>query len=215
MKSDEDWLRQALSEGNIPINDENIAALYIGIQNIIREYRIHKVATQKSAIGILVDDLSKIHKSAVVMASIFDAHLSSLFEIEIILAGFGFDSIAFADQLHRLSNAAEQACFMAEAEAAKTKSDMRRHKQEPETWLFLALHDLYEELVGKKPGIAGPLYRFTCEQCAPLISPDIAAPNTEDAFRKRMTAALRRRTGKITVFPRVIFPWKEQEPETS
>jgi hypothetical protein len=58
-----------------------------------------------------------------------------------------------------------------------------------------------------EPGIAGPLHRFT-KSCAALIDAGITVPESENSFQKRLTAALGRRTGKISVFPKVVFPGK-------
>jgi hypothetical protein len=70
------------------------------------------------------------------------------------------------------------------------------------------VHDLFSKLtVNHEPGIAGPLHRFT-KGCAALIDPGIVVPERENSFQKRLTAALARRTGKISVLPRVVFPGK-------
>jgi hypothetical protein len=85
---------------------------------------------------------------------------------------------------------------------------IKKRQQDPETWFFLAVHDLYSEITGNpKPGIAGPLHRFT-KRCAELVNAGIAVPESENSFQKRLTAALARRTGKISVLPKVIFPGK-------
>jgi len=36
----------------------------------------------------------------------------------------------------------------------------------------------------------------------------IAVPERENSFQKRLTAALARRTGKINILPKVVFPGK-------
>jgi hypothetical protein len=96
---------------------------------------------------------------------------------------------------------------MALAMAAQNGA-IRKRQQNPETWFFLAVHDLYSEITGNpKPGIAGPLHRFT-KHCAGLVATAIAVPESENSFRKRLTAALARRTGKISVLPQAIFPGK-------
>ena len=89
---------------------------------------------------------------------------------------------------------------------------IRRRRQNPETWLFLGAHDLFAKLTDdEQPGIAGPLHRFT-KHCAALIDQRIEVPESENSFQKRLTAALRRRTGKIDVTPRQVFPGKIAPP---
>src|SRR5712671_137557 len=84
----------------------------------------------------------------------------------------------------------------------------QKRRQNPETWFFVAVHDLYCEITADHdPGVAGPLHRFT-KHCAALIDARIVVPESENSFQKRLTAALARRTGKISVLPRIIFPGK-------
>jgi hypothetical protein len=86
---------------------------------------------------------------------------------------------------------------------------IKPRRQNPVTWLFLAVHDLFSEITGEdEPGTAGPLHRFT-KRCAALIDSEISVPENENSFHKRLTAALARRTGKIDVLPRIIFPGKQ------
>jgi hypothetical protein len=85
---------------------------------------------------------------------------------------------------------------------------IKKRAQTPETWFFLAVHDLFSALTGSpEPGVAGPLHRFT-ENCAALINAEIIVPERENSFQKRLTAALARRTGKIDVLPKIVFPGK-------
>src|SRR5207302_7111228 len=63
-----------------------------------------------------------------------------------------------------------------------------RHDETPETWLFLALHDLYAKLNGREPGIAGPLHRFI-KASVNVVDNQVAVPEPV-AFRARLSAAL-------------------------
>jgi hypothetical protein len=81
-------------------------------------------------------------------------------------------------------------------------------KTEAQLGKELSSHDLFGTITGNsEPGIAGPLHRFT-KRCAALIDARIAVPESENSFQKRLTAALDRRTGKINVVPKVVFPGK-------
>jgi len=89
---------------------------------------------------------------------------------------------------------------------AEEDQAIKPRRQNPVTWFLLAMHDLFSEITGEdQPGIAGPLHRFT-KRCAALIDARITVPESENFFQKRLTAALARRTGKIDVLPRIIFP---------
>jgi hypothetical protein len=71
----------------------------------------------------------------------------------------------------------------------------KKRQQNPETWFVLAVYDLFARLTDNpEPGIAGRLHRFT-KNCATLIDPRIAVPESENSFQKRLKAALDRRTG--------------------
>jgi hypothetical protein len=108
-----------------------------------------------------------------------------------------------AEDLRSLSEVIEILLVMAAQNGA-----IKKRQQDPETWFFLAAHDLFSEITGDpEPGIAGPLHRFT-KSCAALIDAGIAVPESENSFQKRLTAALARRTGKINILPKVIFPGK-------
>ena len=114
--------------------------------------------------------------------------------------------IAGEDPGHRRNNCAAES----RAEPNRTRVPHREKHQHmgQERPFFLAVHDLFSALTGNPdPGVAGPLHRFT-GYCAALIDPDIIVPERENSFQKRLTAALARKTGKINVFPKIIFPGK-------
>jgi len=122
----------------------------------------------------------------------------------------GIQVARLVEELRLLSPRLEMAIIMAGQDPAKKP---RRHN--PVTWLFLAVHDLFSQITGEdEPGIAGPLHRFT-RRCAALIDTEITVPDNENSFHKRLTAALARRTGKIDVLPRIIFPGKQGLPDDS
>jgi len=135
--------------------------------------------------------------------------MNGLGQIEVLLSealhGNGIGE--FLEQLRSLSSHIEMVLDILAQNTA-----IRRRRQNPETWFFLAAHDLFTKLTAnEEPGIAGPLHRFT-KHCAALIDERIKVPESENSFQKRLTAALRRRTGKIDVTPRRVFPGKIAPP---
>jgi hypothetical protein len=153
----------------------------------------------------LKKDLSRLYAACRTVVDILDADISGLCQIEVMLSDpwRGSQVPGLVNELRSLSSRIGTALAMAAQNRA-----IRKRQQDPETWFFLAVHDLYSEITGNpEPGIAGPLHRFT-KRCAELVNPGIAVPESENSFRKRLTAALARRTGKIDVLPKVIFPGK-------
>ena len=107
------------------------------------------------------------------------------------------------EELRSLSCRIEIALAMAKQDGA-----VKKRQQNPETWFFLEVYDLFSRLAGNpEPGVAGPLHRFT-QNCATLIDPSIAVSKSENSFQKRLNAALARRTGKICVGHGRDFPGK-------
>jgi hypothetical protein len=105
------------------------------------------------------------------------------------------------EELRSLSSRIEIALAMAKQDGA-----IKKRQQNPETWFFLVVHDLFARLTDNpEPGIAGRLHRFT-ENCATLIDPRIAVPKSENSFQKRLKAALDRRTETFAPVASAIFP---------
>ena len=136
---------------------------------------------------------------------ILDADLSGTGQIEALLCDpwRGSQIPRVLQELRLLSSRIEPPL----ATLAQNKA-IKKRQQNPETWFFVAVHDLFATITGNpEPGIAGPLHRFT-KRCAALIDARIAVPESANSFQKRLTAALDRRTGKINVAPRAVFPGK-------
>ena len=153
----------------------------------------------------LKKELSRLHVACRTVVDVLDADLSGLSQIGAMLSDpwRGSQVPRLVEELRLLSPQIEMALAMAAQEGT-----LKKRRQNPETWFFLAVHDLYSEITADHdPGVAGPLHRFT-KHCAALIDARIVVPESENSFQKRLTAALARRTGKISVLPRIIFPGK-------
>jgi hypothetical protein len=199
-------LRAALAAGKIPITDEAVAMLRGGLTTIGHGYHIERVIGEMSKTDTeLKSDLSRLNAACHTVVDILKTDLGGLGQIEAMLTDTWHGS-----QVPQIVEELGSLCSQVEIALAMVTQDglVKKRQQNPETWFFLAVHDLYSEITGTdQPGIAGPLHRFT-KHCAGLVDPNIAVPEGENAFRKRLTAALARRTGKINVFPRTIFPGK-------
>jgi hypothetical protein len=150
--------------------------------------------------------LLRLHKACRTIVDVIDTDLSDLGQIELILSDLwrGGQVLRLVEDLRSLSPQIEIALTMIAQDRAISKRG-----QNPETWFLLAAHDVFATITGNPdPGIAGPLHRFT-NHCAALIDSRIAVPKSENSFQKRLTAALARRTGKISVLPRAVFPGKQ------
>jgi hypothetical protein len=199
-------LRAAPIAGKISVTDKAFAILTAGLAAIGHGYHIERAISETAKTDTeLKEDLSRLHAACRTVVDVLDADMSGLCQIEVMLSDLGRGSQVpgLVEQLRSLSSRIGMALAMAAQNGA-----IRKRQQNPETWFFLAVHDLYSEITGNpKPGIAGPLHRFT-KHCAGLVAAAIAVPESENSFRKRLTAALARRTGKISVLPQAIFPGK-------
>ncbi len=197
-------LKAALIAGKIPVTDEALAILRAGLSTIGRGYHIDKVISGMAKTDTeLKKELSRLHVACRTVVDVLDADLSGLSQIGAMLSDpwRGSQVPRLVEELRLLSPQIEMALAMAAQEGT-----LKKRRQNPETWFFLAVHDLYSEItVDHEPG--GPLHRFT-KHCAALIDAGIVVPESENSFQKRLTAALARRTGKISVLPKIIFPGK-------
>jgi hypothetical protein len=199
-------LKMTLIAGKIPVTDEALMILSAGLSTIGQGYRIEKAISETVKTDIeLTKDLSRLHEASRTVVDILGADLSGSGQIETILADPWRGS-----QVPRLVEELRSVCSRIEIALAMAAQDgaIKRRQQNPETWFFLAVHDLFSEVTrNPKPGIAGPLHRFT-QSCAALVYPGIRVPASENSFQKRLAAALARRTGKINAFPESVFPGK-------
>jgi hypothetical protein len=183
-------LRAALIAGKIPTTDRALAMLGVGLSTIAREYHINKVISGAKTNIELKKDLFRLRAACRTLIDILSADLSGMGQIEAILSDPGRDSQMprLVEELRSLFPKIDIAWLMATQDATT-----KRRRQNTETWFFLAVHDLFSEITGEEPGIAGPLHRFT-KNCAELIDETITVPKNENSFHKRLTAALARRT---------------------
>jgi hypothetical protein len=199
-------LKAALIAGKIGVTDEALAVLSAELTTIGYGYRIEKWVSAKVKTDTdLKQDLSRLHTACRTVVDVFDADLSGSCQIEAILSDpwHGSQVPRLVEELRSLSSRIEIAVMMAKQDGA-----IKKRQQNPETWFLLAVHDLFSRLTGNpEPGIAGPLHRFT-KNCAPLIDPRIAVPESENSFQKRLNAALARRAGKIIARRKRDFPGK-------
>lgn len=199
-------LKATLIAGNIPVTDEALATLKAALSTIGHGYHIEKVFSGKPKTADLTRNLLRLHKACRTIVDVIDTDLSDLGQIELILSDLwrGRQVLRLVEDLRSLSPQIEIALTMIAQDRAISKRG-----QNPETWFLLAAHDVFATITGNPdPGIAGPLHRFT-NHCAALIDSRIAVPKSENSFQKRLTAALARRTGKISVVPRAVFPGKQ------
>jgi hypothetical protein len=124
------------------------------------------------------------------MADILTADAARGGPLDMVLSGFlpiGFAGKAFIANVRHLAAAAEGVRLM--------YYQSPRRRETPETFLFLALHDLFELIAERQPGIAGPLERFT-RASIEYLGFDIVAPEG-NSFRLRVSEALTDRRVKI------------------
>jgi len=199
-------LRATLVAGKIPASEEAITLLSSGLSTVGHGYHIEKVISRAGKTDVeLQKDLSRLYAACRTVVEVLDADMSGLYQIEAMLSDpyHGSPVPQIVEQLRMLSGRIALSLAVLEQNRA-----IKKRQQNPETWFFVAVYDLFAALTGNpEPGIAGPLHRFT-KRCAELIDPAIGVPKSENSFQKRLSAALARRTGKINVFPLIVFPGK-------
>ena len=199
-------LRAALIAGKIGVTDEALVALSAELTRIKLGYRIEKcISTEARTDTELKKDLSRLHTACRTVVEVFDADMSGACQIEAMMSDpwRGSQMPRLVEELRSLSSRIESALAMAKQDGA-----IKKRQQNPETWLFLEVYDLFSRLTGNpEPGVAGPLHRFT-QNCATLIDPSIVVPDGENSFQKRLKAALARRTGKMCARNKRDFPGK-------
>ena len=199
-------LNAALIAGKIPVTDQALTILQVGLATIARGYHLNKALRAVKTPTELRKELSRLYQACRTFLDVLDADLNGLGQIEAILSDTwpGGQLARVVGDLRAVYPRLEMAMLMVEQGQAKIP-----RRQNSATWFLLAVHDLFSEITGEAaPGIAGPLHRFT-KGCAALIEPGIDVPESENSFCKRVTAALARRTGKIDVLPRIVFPGKQ------
>jgi len=199
-------LNAALIAGKIPVTDQALTILQVGLATIARGYHLNKVLKAVKTPTELRKELLRLCQACRTFLDVLDPDLNGLGQIEALLSDTwpGGQLARVVGDLRAVYPRLDMAMLMVEQEQAKIA-----RRQNPATWFLLAVHDLFSEVTGEaEPGIAGPLHRFT-KRCAALIDPEIDIPESENSFHKRLTAALARRTGRIDVFPRIIFPGKQ------
>ena len=203
-------LKATLVAGRIRPTDEALATLSAGLSTISHGYHIERVISEGAKPEAeRRKELSQLHAALRTAISILDADMNGTRQIEILLYDpwHGSRIPEFLEKLRSQSSRIEMLLTMLAQNTA-----IKKRRQNPETWFFLAVHDLFATITGDpEPGIAGPLHRFT-QHCAVLTDPRIEVPESENSFQKRLTAALARRTGKIRVVPRRVFPGKITTP---
>jgi hypothetical protein len=178
-------LRATLIAGNIPV------ILSAGLSMIGHGYHIEKVISGEAKTDTEVrKELSKLDVAWRTVIDILDADLSGARQIEALLSDpwHGRQIPRIVGELRSLSCRIEPYL----ATLAQNRA-IKKRQQDPETWFFLAVYDLFATITGNhEPGIAGPLHRFT-KYCATLIDSRIAVPKSENSFQKRLSAAMARR----------------------
>jgi hypothetical protein len=198
--------KAALIAGKIRVTDEALATLSAGLATIGHGYRIEKcISGDAKSDTELKKDLTRLATACRTIVEVFDADMSGSCQIEAMLphTWHGSQVPRLVEELRSLSSQIEIALAMAKQDGA-----IKKRSQNPETWFFLVVHDLFARLTDNpEPGIAGRLHRFT-ENCATLVDARIVVPKSENSFQKRLKAALDRRTGKICSGRNRNFPGK-------
>jgi hypothetical protein len=190
---------EILRSGKLPVTDENVSVLLAGLDRLRSLYGLIRLTLKQPSISSQKDDLKRLKKAAEEIGKVLDADFDTGSSIEVTLASVGASfPTGLRDWLRRVPKAVTDLTIMLDSEVSKTR------QEDPVTWAMTALHDLYGTIAGKPPGIAGPLQRFTAAAIAQLNLP-VQVPAGENAFRGRLKAALKRRSGPVNLLPLTLL----------
>jgi hypothetical protein len=140
-------LKAALIAGKIRVTDEALATLNVGLARIGHGYCIEKYISEKAKTDTeLKKDLTRLDTACRTIVEVFDADMSGSCQIEAILSEpwHGSRVPRLVEELRSLSPRIEIALAMAKQDGA-----IKKRQQNPETWFFLAVYDLFQPPDGK------------------------------------------------------------------
>jgi hypothetical protein len=156
MEPTEGRLRATLVAGRIQVTNEALEILSAGLVTIGHGYQIEKWISRRVKTDTdLKKDLSRLHTAYLSIVDVLDADLSGSCQIEAIL----YDPWQ-GSQVPRFVEEARSLCSRIELALAMVVQDgaIKKRQQNPETWFFLAVRDLFSELTANpEPGIGRPL----------------------------------------------------------
>jgi hypothetical protein len=157
-------LRATLVAGKIAVTEEALTILNAGLTAIGQGYDIAKFASRKIKTDThLEKDLSRLHVTCRTFVDVLYADISAACQLEAMLSDpwRGSQIPRLVGELRSLSSVIETALAMAAQGGA-----LKKRQQNPETWFFLAVHDLFSTMtVNDEPGNRRPptsLYQKLC-----------------------------------------------------
>jgi hypothetical protein len=168
---DREKLKAALEAGKIAVSDDNIRRLDGSLRALAQQFRARKVAREQG----LSAELTRLEETK--------SFLAGLWDIEPLLYAFEVETPQI---IGRLLGAVQHGIDFLKHE----KEQRKLRGDDPETTLFMNLHDVYVGLSGQT-GISndGPLHRFA-NTCTKLIDESIILPQPQSlrkALKRRAT----------------------------
>jgi hypothetical protein len=179
----DEQLAAVLNARKVPVSSETLTILRTGLDTLRSQYEMD--AARDSPIKIR-KDLVELCKSLRIVIEKIETDAG-------VYAAMMLDDPpdTWEQRRHLLE---QQRVLLAAAEQAsklflrKGKSGRRR---DLETRFFIQAHSLLAELIGERPGVAGPAHQFTM-QCAELLGlGGSLVPKKEGSYRKKLTGWLR------------------------
>lgn len=144
----------------VPVLIEALSTLSAGLSTIGHGYHIEKVISGEAKTDTEVrKELSTLDGAYRTVIDILDADLSGARQIEALLSDpwHGSQIPRIVEELRSLSSRIEP--YLATLSQNRA---IKKRQQDPETWFFLAVYDLFATITGNsEPGIAGPLPSMT------------------------------------------------------
>ena len=206
-------LRKILQAGRVlPQTDEAIAILAQGLDRAAVLYGMMSIRSKAPQSASLKNKLKKLQRSAQKIGKILDDDFDTGSGLEGLLSGFELPmSQETREWLRTLAAEGVPDALVDKALLAIHHFDANyrppRHGETPDTWLFLALHDLFELINHGTPPKSYELEAFA-DKAVEYLKLEIKVPWGK-AFENRVRRALERRgTEKTNLLPRpVVGTW--------
>jgi hypothetical protein len=196
-------LDAVLRAGRLPIDDRSRAIIDKGLLIIRHEYALWETIRQQPSWAKAFPTIAQASE-ALIQVLKSDAGRQAVAVME--GGAVWRPPIEIIRHIEELMELNETSLSYSQLYEEKSRKNIQRI--EPENWLFEKFYQLYAEIKGARPGIAGPLYRFTmegakllgikvgitqetfCMRIRRVLNEQREVGTTEDAFRRRVQRAL-------------------------
>lgn len=198
-------LRAILRAGGLAETDDAVTALALGLSRLGELYPIMRLTLEEPRAGRQKAELLRLRAAAKAIGEILDDDFTAGSGRETILDAFGAPATReILTWLRRLPAAVDGAVIAID----RTEDPRPRRREDPETWLFVALYDLFA-FINENPPVVGKYLECFVAGSVDYLELGIQTPFGA-AFEARTRAALKRREeaggAKVDLMPLPLLP---------